>query len=371
MSDSSSNLTILLVLKDRVELTYRWMDYANLVKFPFKVLIADGGSDKSVERRLSIKGRYENVDYHYLRYPYDNTYLDFYTKLATALSKIDTDYVALADNDDFFIVNSLIKSVDFLSKNPEYISCGGETGGLFIKDKKSFEIGLSAHKPFDIDQDDPVERIRELLNCYEVTYYDVHRTGQLKLIFHELMKLNPSDLFISEIVTTSLAAVGGKVKKNDYLYMVRQNNTPGSTAVEIQKMNNYFGRMFVDSWSRDCRNFFTTVAKALSNKSETPDDMELVVTQHYRNFLLKNVYNDHLNNIPFIKRVIARYLLNINSECQHFSTAMAFYRKIYSLFFRVRCKNGKEISRLSKILWFSRDVDPIVKILNKSKAHKQ
>ena len=319
MNCDDSNLTVLLVLKDRVEFTYRWMDYANLVKFPFKVIVADGGFDQSIEKHLSTGDKYENVNYQYLRYPYDKTYLDFYTKLASAFSKITTDYVVLADNDDFFIVDSLIKSIDFLSKNQDYASCGGETGGLFIKDENFFEIGLSSSKPSDIDQEDPIKRIEKLLNCYGVTYYDVHRTCQLKSIFCKLRDLNPSDLFISEIITTSLVAVEGKVKKNDYLYMVRQNNTPGSTAVEIQKTNNYFGRMFIRSWSKDCYNFSITVAKSISNKSDASDDIAPTVMRHYRKFLLKNVYNDNLNNISFIKRIAAKYLLGVDSKCQNSS----------------------------------------------------
>ena len=44
---ADNELTILLTLKDRAPFTFRWMSYANSIRFPFKVLIADGGADET------------------------------------------------------------------------------------------------------------------------------------------------------------------------------------------------------------------------------------------------------------------------------------------------------------------------------------
>jgi len=48
-----NNLTFLLTIKDRQKFTFRWIEYANKISFPFKVLIADGGKDHNVENKLS------------------------------------------------------------------------------------------------------------------------------------------------------------------------------------------------------------------------------------------------------------------------------------------------------------------------------
>ena len=126
-SDKSDNdLTILLPLKDRVSFTFRWMSYTNGIYFPFSVLIADGGSDDSVARVLSNSAAFPNVHYEYLRYPRDKSYTDYNAKLADALSRIQTPFVALADNDDFFIVSGLRKALRFLLDHPDYATCGGQ-----------------------------------------------------------------------------------------------------------------------------------------------------------------------------------------------------------------------------------------------------
>src|SRR2546427_5283900 len=123
-------LTILLTLKDRAEYTTRWMSYANSIAFPFRVLIADGSSDESAERLLSDRERFPNVKYEYIRYPEDKTFADYNAKIVDALNRLRTTFVALADNDDFFVVNCLLKSVQFLSEHSDYVACGGQ-GALF------------------------------------------------------------------------------------------------------------------------------------------------------------------------------------------------------------------------------------------------
>ena len=120
------DLTILLTLKDRAKFTFRWMSYANGVGFPFKVLIADGGEDETIPNMLSDRSKFPNIEYEYIRYPYDRTYANYYSKVADALSRIRTPFVAMADNDDFFVVAGLRKSVEFLATHREYAACGGQ-----------------------------------------------------------------------------------------------------------------------------------------------------------------------------------------------------------------------------------------------------
>ena len=95
---ADNELTILLTLKDRAPFTFRWMSYINSINFPFKVLIADGGADETVPKVLSNKANFPNVTYEYVRYPYDQTYAEYYSKVVDALSRIKTQFVALADN---------------------------------------------------------------------------------------------------------------------------------------------------------------------------------------------------------------------------------------------------------------------------------
>src|SRR5438132_11961673 len=129
---ADNELTILLTLKDRPLFTFRWMAYANSIRFPFKVLIADGGKDETVPKVLSDKTNFPNVNYEYVRYPYDQTYAEYYSKVVDALSRIETPFVALADNDDCFIGEGLKLAVEFLRVHPDYSACVGHVGVCWV-----------------------------------------------------------------------------------------------------------------------------------------------------------------------------------------------------------------------------------------------
>ena len=73
-----NNFSILLVLKDRPSYTFRYMKYMDLLNFPYKILIADGGENVEIQQVLENKDNFPNLNYDYIRYPYDNTLDDFH-----------------------------------------------------------------------------------------------------------------------------------------------------------------------------------------------------------------------------------------------------------------------------------------------------
>src|SRR6267378_699054 len=100
----AERLTIVLPLKGRAEYTRRWFDWADRSRFPFAVVVADGGDDSGLEAAL---GTYSHVRHRYVRYPYDADYARFYAKMTDALSRVTTPYVTVMDNDCFHIAEGL------------------------------------------------------------------------------------------------------------------------------------------------------------------------------------------------------------------------------------------------------------------------
>ncbi|MBI4887726.1 MAG: TIGR00180 family glycosyltransferase, partial [Acidobacteria bacterium] len=129
---SARDLTLLLALKDRTPYTFRWMAYHNFIRLPFRVFVADGGADECVPAALSERAGFPNLDFEYVRYPYDATCAQYYAKLADALERIHTPFVALADNDDLFVVKGLQQSIEFLASHPDYSACGGQCAVFWI-----------------------------------------------------------------------------------------------------------------------------------------------------------------------------------------------------------------------------------------------
>ena len=83
-----SDLTIILPLKDRSKYTYRWMEYANQYYKDYKIIIADGGKDKDIQNHLSNYSNYKDLNYSYIRYPYDSDIKSYFEKISNAPLKM-------------------------------------------------------------------------------------------------------------------------------------------------------------------------------------------------------------------------------------------------------------------------------------------
>ena len=360
-----SNLTIILVIKDRVDCTYRWMEYADLINFPFKIIIVDGGLDKKIEKILSDSESYKNISYNYYRCPYDETLSEYYAKLAFSFEHVNTDYVALADNDDFLIIDGLRRSTEFLMRHPDYSSCRGLVGEVFIKNKSNFEFKVNRDIVFDIDYEKAVDRVKTHLSDYDITFYDVHRTKELGECFRKLDNLNPYDVFIAEILTSTLTVTFGKIKRNNYLYLIRHQNNSESVALKTNKANNFYERMFLYSWSNDCNNFINTIADSLTLTQGEIDKKDAIniVRDLYRKFIMKYITPIMLSNATF-SRIVMRKLLALGNVVSNRRLISFFSDRLYTVLFKVKFKNGKA-TKFSKLSWLHGDVVNVAKVIKK------
>ncbi|HLX81360.1 MAG TPA: TIGR00180 family glycosyltransferase [Burkholderiales bacterium] len=278
------DLTILLTLKDRVPFTSRWMSFADKTRFPFKVLIADGGTDDGARELLSDRSKYPNVTYEYIRYSPDRSYPDYYAKIADALGRVRTPYVAMADNDDFFFADALGEAVRFLSLHPDYISCGGQ-GAIFwvLSSPSSGDEGplygnnvrwKCTRETKSIDADSARERMQaQAVSTADTFFYDVKKTAEARKHFEIVRDLGPKDLFIFEQVACFLTAIAGKAKRLDTLYLARQNNSPASSGgIHTQRFGDWFGRMLAESWSEDFTKFVNVASAFLAASDDISED---------------------------------------------------------------------------------------------------
>ena len=274
-----ADLTIVLTLKDRAAFTLRWMHYANHVRFPFKVLIADGGADASVPRLLSDASRFPHVAYEYVRYPFDATYSHYYAKALDALERVRTPYVALADNDDLFVVDGLKKAVEFLAANPDYVACGGQCIPFWISGAQDAQVpvyGKNIEWKYSNNATTEIspsarERVRNQSLGVNDLFYDVFRADELRRQFAILKAFDPKDLFLVEELVAYLSAIAGKIRQLDCLYVARQQNAPGSSGGAHQQAHGgWWGRMLLPTWSADFTKFVEIAATHLAAADGIP-----------------------------------------------------------------------------------------------------
>ena len=302
------DLTILLTLKDRTAYTLRWMAYAEQIKLPFKVLIADGGADENIARILADRSRYPGVDYEYIRFPYDASYTQYYAKIAAALDRVTTAYVVMADNDDFFFADALRSCVDFLAAHPGYVACGGQCAIFWLDpppsagdEDRGYGRGVQWKYPGrvqSIEDDSAGERVlTRAASTVDSFYYDVKRTGEAKRQFGAVCELDLADLFLVEHLVCYLTAIAGKTRHLPLLYLARQHNSPERSGSAHQDVfGDWMGRMLLETWSEDFAKFLDAVASRVSaaDRIPVPQARELVI-RSYRMLVAPALLSDLLD----------------------------------------------------------------------------
>lgn len=312
MNDLEDELTIVLLIKDRPHFTFRWMSYLNQTSFPFKVLVADGGKDVSVPQKLSEIENYPNIHYEYIRYPYDQTRQIFTNKIVDVLSRVKTPFVAIGNDDDFFIVDGLKRSVQFLQKNQDYKSCRGQMVSFHL------DTAIPQHITFkqpplsqSLSDETAKSRVQDHFDSYDANYYDVHHTRDLKKYFEVLLRIEIGTGLLAELVTSFLPVAEGKVKREPYLYLLRQS--AGSTSQHAKELKMYgdrFDRMLMDSWSKDFTGFVNEIAKTIVEQDnigiyEARDFVKKGFRRHIAPFIMADLSKD-VPSRPLIWRLISK-----------------------------------------------------------------
>jgi len=194
----NDNLTILLVLKDRESYTHRLMGYLNKISCPFKILIADGGTE---DIAVSLE-KYNNIKYEYVKYPYDQTIKHFTSKMADVVDKITTPLCMVVDNDDFFIIEGIKHCIEFLRTHPQYSTARGAMGAIQIHDKHlHFERNIYSIYIDPITGESAAERILDQSKHFHGNWHAVIRTNHLQATYKLIDLWCPSNFrFIEQLV---------------------------------------------------------------------------------------------------------------------------------------------------------------------------
>ena len=297
MTDYSKYLTIVLVLKDRAPFTWRWMNYYNKVELPYKVLIADGGKDMSVEK-LADKSLFPNIDYEYIRYPYDKDIPTFLNKLRNVTSLIKTEYAILVDNDDIHLVEPLGKAVEFLEQNDDYMATKGEIYDFKIKSINTSDINDDVYgkmtdvaRVFSSDSNTgktAFERIRVFSEFPDDLAHDVCRTEGLRRSCQILSDSNIIDLQLSDNLMDYLLVTCGKVHRGQGLYMLHQCHL-GGLGHALMKADP-FDWIMSETWPEDISKMYKLIATEVSNRDNIPINYVFnKVMQFYTCFIIGKI----------------------------------------------------------------------------------
>lgn len=333
-----TNLTIILTLKDRVPFTHRWMRYMNDMKCPYKILIADGGKDQALEDHLRNPNNYPALNYEYIHYPYDAVIEDYYTKFENVISLVKTQYLLLADNDDFYLLDRIPEILAFLNEHEDYVGARGQLVNLTLFDKTGSSKGLvmgsryfavTNHSP-SIDYDSPYDRIEFLCKDmsmfdYYANWYCVFRSVSFHQVWQSLIKLPIKEVIVTEILTHVLMVMKGKIKIMSFPFYIRQSNTSmwGDTLVIG---NEFLERCLV---SNSLSEFGLAIDQFTTVKSKEERDRVLRAIAVWLEVFVANIYFERVKRTKSIMFRV-REMIKRNPIFASWS-ANIYYRSVHLL----------------------------------------
>ncbi len=259
-----NDLTVVLTLKDRASFTYRWMRWMNDQEFPYKIFIADGGADKDVEKHLGSYQNYPNLDYEYIRYPYDSDVEVFVRKVADVASRVKTKFVMVADNDDFILLNPLEENLHLMRERDDVHTLGpGQYRFKIHKDPGSIDNLACADDAkitfrrlrYVLDQgledSDPLKRMLTVAEKFysAFIYYGIHRTDDYQRINRRLQEMGTKRSVVIEWFTNNSYAIAGKlILDRSDPFLVRQDDT-SQGATSTYSVENSANIFLLRDWS--------------------------------------------------------------------------------------------------------------------------
>lgn len=307
------DLTLLLTLKGRDFFTLRWMYYANKLKLPYHIYIADGEVNPEIKKILESKELFPHLSYEYHKYN-DLSLPDFYFKVFDSLQKIKTRYVQMCDNDDFVLKTGINLSLKFLDQNNDFVCAQGNVAGLLINKNKTYSNLYGkiskitpqyskSYMPASFLSNIALERTLEIIEDYRSLYYAIFQTNVLKKITQEIVDSSFSHTGIHERFIAYRAASFGKIKiEHSYTSYLRQYGTSN----RVENPYDWVDQLIDSNFTKDHTFMINHLCTFLSrNESEEIGlDIKMDLINAYKNSLRKEIKQ------RFTRKTFSRKLLN-------------------------------------------------------------
>ena len=202
---------------------------------------------------------------------------------AASLS-VEEPYAAFLGDDDFFIPASLEKCARFLDDNPDHSLAHGVAALCALPPKGSSEA-IKAIVPYNLgslEGSSGSARLLEFFSNYYVTLFSVHRTSSFQQDLEKSKDV--PDPHFRELLSSALAAVKGKAKRLDCLFLIRGDHE------ERYRARHMFDWVTQDGWAECYRQLSLRLAEEIMLvDGSTEQAAQEIVTQSFWGYLAKGL----------------------------------------------------------------------------------
>lgn len=298
-----NNLTLILLVHDNTKFPERWIEYANFIKLPYKIYIADGGKTNLFNQYINKNLINLNLDIDYIKYDHEKNFTDYYKKSYDILSKVKTPYVLICSDDDFVLPSGIDQALNFLNSNPDYSSARGEILGIkfykYSNQEKTygFDYEITTHSSqvsTNLEHENIEERLFSHLKNFQITFFDIHKTKDLQFAYQKLLELNPEAYILHEFITSGFTVLKGKVYRGNFPYLIRDHGPSGTTYKE-KKIITHLDWLTKTSWGTEYNSMINAFIYYINENeqiSKNKYNLHKALIKFYRKRLIYDLYED-------------------------------------------------------------------------------
>ncbi len=283
-------ITIIIFSYNRQKYLRRAIKYWS--NYNVKLVILDGSNSKLDDKYIDSKN---------LKYVHDPRSL--YDRLLVSINYIETEFMILGCDDEFYLPSALSSCIGFLIKDSNYSSCGGRALA-FSQTDNNFFLGKQCYpklKDLKVDCDNSIERIKKHFSNYVPSHlYSVNRSSNWKIICKYVFVKEYNFFAAWELQIEFLVLAAGKSKIIPELLWMRNRGEPSIRTKNNQKVKNYIHNWWYDNNKNneklDFLNCMRDACKELSTEANI-----------FNQNIISNLFETYINNRSFIKRSLLKY----------------------------------------------------------------
>ena len=216
-------ITLCLPTKDRPAFLSRLLHYYASTNYQHWICIGDSsGPDQAAQNQQIVASLQDRLKISYTACPGQTAC----AAIETISRAISTPYFACIADDDFLCTRGLERCAAFLDAHPAYGAAHGLGILLMIgaAGPHGPVVAITPYQQAVLEAQTGSQRLQEYMNPSPLTViFSVHRTAHCRAMFEVVTSLKGSkrNLFKDELIPSGVAAIRGKVKELDGLYLVR------------------------------------------------------------------------------------------------------------------------------------------------------
>lgn len=223
-----------------------------------RVVIADGGSDE-----LGLSSMKSTASFSHLR-----SNVNFYDRMLDVVAHVNTDFVAVLGDDDFFSPDGLRRSIQRLDDDASVIGCVGRSVRFFYQDGKILaEQRDPESSEFPADVVTGVQRLYAMYHPGKIgaLFYGVYRAEPWKEVVSTTYSRRFATGYIYDTIIRTLLTFRGPIGiENSLMWFCSSENPPIRSAPGMERRVDLLEWLTIPEFELERRSCRALLAQSLS-----------------------------------------------------------------------------------------------------------